>query len=193
VPEPDETADETLVAGARAGERAAFEALVRRYQKPVYRLCFRYVRDHDEAADLTQRTFVRVMGRLGDLRQGELFRTWLFRIGVNLALNHIRDNARFVEEPPEGLDPALAVTAVGVSRLVAGELATALRKAVEALPTKQRMTLELRIYEELSFRDIALALGTSEGAAKVNFHYAVRKLRSRLGPAEELETRGSRP
>ena len=54
-----------------------------------------------------------------------------------------------------------------------------------SLPTKQRMTLELRVYEDLPFREIGAALGISEGAAKVNFHYAVRKLRGKLAPAAD--------
>ena len=79
-------------------------------------------------------------------------------------------------------------------RLEAAEASSALRAAVHELPTKQRMTLELRIYEDLPFRDIGVALGISEGAAKVNFHYAVRKLRSRVlarrrrrGPSGKLK------
>ncbi len=70
------------------------------------------------------------------------------------------------------------------------EQASALREAVDELPTKQRMTLELRIYEDLPFRDIGVALGISEGAAKVNFHYAVRKLRGLLSPADGGAHRG---
>jgi RNA polymerase sigma-70 factor (ECF subfamily) len=66
------------------------------------------------------------------------------------------------------------------SRLEAAEDAVELRRAVAELPTKQRMTLELRIFEEMPFRDIAVALETTEGAAKVNFHYAVRRLRTLL-------------
>ena len=70
---------------------------------------------------------------------------------------------------------------VGVAFLAA---AAALRAAIGELPTKQRMTVELRLYEDLPFRDIAEALGISEGAAKVNFHYAVRKLRGTFAPAD---------
>jgi RNA polymerase sigma-70 factor (ECF subfamily) len=66
-------------------------------------------------------------------------------------------------------------------QLEAVEMSRALRQAVALLPTRQRMTLELRVYEELSFRDIASALDTTEGAAKVNFHYAVKRLRDLLG------------
>ena len=90
--------DETLVGQARAGSRPAFEALVRRYQKPLYFLCFRYVHDHDAAADLTQRSFIRVLEKLDDLREDNTFKSWLFRIAANLSLNHIRDHARFVDE-----------------------------------------------------------------------------------------------
>jgi RNA polymerase sigma-70 factor (ECF subfamily) len=178
-------------ASGEAGARAAFEALVRRYQKPLYFLCYRYVRDHDAAADLTQRTFIRVMEKLQDLRDGAIFRSWLFRIGVNLALNYLRDHSRFVDEATmvnSGDEPVAAPEAM--SHMEAAEDAEALREAVAQLPTKQRMTLELRIYEELSFKDIAAALETTEGAAKVNFHYAVRKLRSLFGgtPASKLGT-----
>jgi len=184
---PDETPDEALVARAQKGDRAALETLVRRHQRAVFQLCVRYVRDRDEAADLVQRTFVRAMAKIGELRAAEVFRPWLLRIGANLALNHLRDHARFVpEDAAEAAASAASAAAPAAERLEAGEAAQALRQAVDALPTKQRMTLELRVYEELSFREIAEALGTSEGAAKVNFHYAVRNLRARLAPAGDV-------
>jgi RNA polymerase sigma-70 factor, ECF subfamily len=175
-----EQGDEELVRQARAGSRPAFEALVRRYQKPLYILCFRYVRDHDVAADLAQRTFIRVMEKLEDLREDNTFRSWLFRIGANLSLNHLRDHARFVDEAVGTRDEPIAAPEAD-AQLEKAETSQALRAAVAELPTKQRMTLELRVYEELSFRDIAAALETTEGAAKVNFHYAVRRLRQLLG------------
>jgi len=174
--------DEALVVKARAGSATAFTALVQRHQKPLYFLCFRYVRDHDAAADLTQRTFIRVMEKLVDLRQAHIFRSWLFRIGVNLALNHLRDHARFIDEE-EAAGAQTGAPALALTRMEAIEETEALRQAVAQLPTKQRMTLELRVYEELSFRDIAEALDTTEGAAKVNFHYAVKRLRTLLTKA----------
>lgn len=191
----EEPSDEVLVEQAKSGReggRRAFEALVRRYQKPLYFLCFRYVRDHDVAADLTQRSFIRVMEKLQELRDVQIFRAWLFRIGVNLALNHLRDHARFVDNGGDqqlGEEPMAGPEALAV--MEASEDADALRRAIEALPPKQRITLELRVYEELSFRDIAETLDTTEGAAKVNFHYAVRRLKSLLGghPAERVGLR----
>ena len=183
MPAAIEPTDDELVAQAREGSRPAFETLVRRFQRPLYFLCLRYVRDHDAAADLTQRAFIRAMDKIQELREANTFRGWLYRIGANLALNHLRDNARFVAEGHEG--QAVAVddpeTAPAAHTLMeAAEDSQTLRRAVALLPTKQRMTLELRVYEDLPFRDIALALDTTEGAAKVNFHYAVRRLRELL-------------
>ncbi len=174
----DTPSDGELVARARAGSQSAFETLVRRYQKPVYYLILRYVRDADDAADLAQRAFIRAFDKVTELRGDHVFRTWLFRIAVNLALNFLRDNARFIDDEAAGT--GLMEAPIGASRLEAGEESAALRRAVAQLPTRQRMTLELRVYEELSFREIAEALDTTEGAAKVNFHYAVRKLRTLL-------------
>jgi RNA polymerase sigma-70 factor (ECF subfamily) len=177
----DDTPDEVLVKRAQGGDRMALDQLVRRHQRAVFALCLRYVRDTDEAADLVQRSFVRAMGKLADLRDAGVFRSWILRIGAHLALNHIRDHARFVADDSEletGMSDDRGPSAsAALDRLEAAEQATALRAAVNELPTKQRMTLELRIYEDLPFRDIGEALGISEGAAKVNFHYAVRKLR----------------
>ena len=68
----------------------------------MFALCLRYVRDGDEAADLVQRSFVRAMTSLAELRDASVFRSWLLRIGAHLALNHIRDNARFVGGDVDG-------------------------------------------------------------------------------------------
>ena len=89
-------------------------------------------------------------------------------------------------------DPDRPLTPPALERIEAAESSAALRDAVRTLPTKQRMTLELRIYEDLPFREIAAALDISEGAAKVNFHYAVRKLRASLGPEPDGASRRGR-
>ncbi len=173
-----EPSDEELVLQARAGSKAAFESLVRRHQKQLFFLCLRYVHDRDVAADVTQRAFIRVMEKIHDLRDAQIFRSWLFRIGINLSLNHLRDHARFVEEDANFADETNQPETHTV--IEASQTSDAVRRAVEQLPTKQRITLELRVYEELSFREIAHAMSTTENAAKVNFHYAVRRLRGLL-------------
>src|SRR5687767_13024492 len=146
----EEPSDADLVQRARAGSRTSFESLVRRYQRPLYYLCLRYVRDHDAASDLAQRTLIKALEKMDELRDPGIFKSWLFRIGANLALNHLRDNARFVDEQAPG-NPDAPPSLEADARLEAAEDAAALRRAVAELPTKQRMTLELRVFEELSF------------------------------------------
>ena len=190
-----ETPDDTLVESARRGDRVALGVLVRRHQRALFALCMRYVGDGDEAQDLVQRTFIRAMTKLPELRDVGAFRGWLLRIGAHLALNHIRDHARFVSDDAEvagGFGEAHDAEGRVLDWLEAEEIGAVLRDAVKALPTKQRMTLELRVYEELSFREIAAALDTTEGAAKVNFHYAVRKLRVLLAPTGEATRHGGK-
>jgi RNA polymerase sigma-70 factor (ECF subfamily) len=175
-----ETPDDELVLSAKVGSRPAFEALVKRYQEPVYYLCYRYVRDHDTAAELAQRAFVRAMDSIRDLRQAEIFRSWLFKIAVNLALNHLRDASKFVAQTVvEG-----SVAPEAQSLMEAAEASRGLQSAVARLPNKQRMIVELRVYQELSFRDIAQQLDTTANAAKVGFHHAIKNLRRLLVPVE---------
>jgi len=195
MPADEETPDEVLVTRAQDGDRVALGLLVRRHQRALFALCLRYVHDKDEAADLVQRSFVRAMTKIGDLRDAGVFRSWLLRIGAHLALNHLRDHARFFSDEGEDerpSNPERPLTPPALERIEAAESSEALRDAVRTLPTKQRMTLELRVYEDLPFREIAAALDISEGAAKVNFHYAVRKLRAVLGPEPDGASRRGR-
>ena len=152
--------------GRRAAIAAALDQLVRRHQRALFALCLRYVRDADEAADLVQRSFVRAMGKLAELRDASVFRSWILRIGAHLALNHIRDHRALRRGDRRrvrgGPDAANARVGSAPERLEAAEAASALRAAVKELPTKQRMTLELRIYEDLPFRDIGWRWGSAK-------------------------------
>ena len=174
--------DGELVRSVRQGEREAFNALVRRHQRAVFALALRYVRHEADAQDLVQKTFVRALGALDRFRGDSSFRTWLFRIAINLCKNHLRDRKR---EIGEAIDDPDVIDAEGPQRLIDRERADRLRRAVAKLPNKQRTVLELRIYHELPFRDVADLAECTENAAKVNFHYAVKKLRSLLASFEE--------
>jgi RNA polymerase sigma-70 factor (ECF subfamily) len=167
--------DEALVGRFREGDARAFDELVRKHQRAIYGLARRYVRDPDEAKDVTQRAFVKAFGGLRGLRGAGAFRTWLYKIAVNLALNHMRDRARLRPATEIKVEPA--VDAVGTARLSDAENQARLRAAVAALPPRQRLVLELRVFDELPFRDVADVIGCSENAAKVNFHHAVKRLR----------------
>jgi len=171
--------DRELVERHRNGERGAFDDLVRRHQRALWRLARRYVKNDADAADVVQQAFVRAFRAVDGFRGAASVRSWLFRITINAALNHLRDHGR--ERPDEIAEEALSARAEGSVRLEAAEAHDRLRTAVAGLPDKQRTVLELRVFDDLSFREVAELAGCTENAAKVNFHYAVKRLRQLLG------------
>jgi RNA polymerase sigma-70 factor (ECF subfamily) len=172
--------DSALVARARRGERGAFDEIVKRHQRGLWRLVRRYVKNDADASDVVQLAFVRAFRALERFRGEASVRSWIYRIGINLALNHLRDRVR--EQPSDVAGAELTVDAVAPGAMLSAERALALRQAVAELPPKQRMVLELRVFDDLSFREVAALADCTENAAKVSFHYAVKKLREVLGP-----------
>lgn len=178
--------DEELVRRFRAGEQRAFDLLVLRYRKEIYRIAYRITGDHGEADDLAQETFCRAFGGLDAFRGEASFRTWLYRIVSNLSLNVVRSSrvvrrdAATVEALAEGGNPATVQEPVGAADLIRGERAAKLRQAIAALPRRQRSTLILRAFEGLPYKEIASVMGCSTGTAKANFSHAVAFLRREL-------------
>ncbi len=175
--------DRDLLAAHLAGDSQAFATLVRRYERPVYRLALRYSRDADEAEDLAQRTFLRVLAHAGEFRAGRPFAAYLFKVAANLCKNHLRDRARLVFGL--SLESAAPEPEAGRDSLETRQRRARVREALAHLPNRQRQVVSLRLDAELPFAQIAEALGITENNAKVNFHYAVKRLQKLLG-AEEL-------
>jgi RNA polymerase sigma-70 factor, ECF subfamily len=175
--------DRELAERFRDGDRAAFDVLVRRHQKGMWRLIRRYVKRDADAADVTQLAFVRAFRGLAAFRGTATVRSWLYRIAINCALSWLRDNRR--EQPSEIPEDALIDTNPAPARLTADDQRARLRKAIEHLPPKQKLVLELRVFDDLSFKEVADLAECSENTAKVNFHYAVKRLRDILGADHE--------
>src|SRR5258708_25386307 len=168
--------DAALLEEFRAGDVRAFEVLVRRYQRPVLGIARRFTADQDEAEDLAQRAFINASARAGGWRGGS-FKSWLFRIVVNLAKNHLRDQARF-DPRAEAAEREVAPTeSDSHERLERAQEREALRDAIGRLPRRQREVLLLRIDGDLPFAQVASALGITELNPKVNFHPAVQNLK----------------
>jgi RNA polymerase sigma-70 factor (ECF subfamily) len=172
--------DAEVVAQFLAGDRAAFDVLVQRHQSAVRRLVLRYVKSDADAKDITQMAFVRAFEKLSEFRGEAAFRTWLFRIAINLALNHVRGT--HADLAPLG-DVASFTTSLETSRLVAAEVWRKVSARLDDLPPKQRLALELRIFHDLSFDEIAVIAGFSVQSAKANYHHAVKRLRDLLPAA----------
>ena len=172
--------DHALVAAVRAGDRAAFDEIVERHRRPIYQVCFRFVNNHEDAADLAQEAFLRAWKGLDTFKGQAALSTWLYRIAVNVCLNRV--SARHLKvEPLESdrfIDPSAELPGTD---LIRQERAEAVRRAITALPEKQRATLILRTYHEMSHQQIADVLGSSVGAVKANFFHALANLKKILG------------
>ncbi len=171
--------DRELAEKFRQGERAAFDQLVRRHQKGVWRMVHRYVRSDADAADVTQQVFVRAFRGLATFRGAASVRSWLYRIAINCSLSWIRDHKR--EQASEIDDEQLVEPAAAPGRIADGQDSARLRAAIAQLPPKQKLVLELRVFDDLSFKEVAELADCTENTAKVNFHYAVKRLRDILG------------
>lgn len=171
--------DRVLVAAFLAGSHDAFNVIVARHQRQVYQVCFRFVRNHEDASDLAQDVFVRAFKGLRNFKGDSALSTWLYRVGVNCCLNRVAAKRPVIESIEESRhvdqrtdDPLRAV--------VRAEKAAEVRRAIAQLPPKQRATLLLRVYQELSHEEIAGILGSSVGAVKANFFHALGNLKRLL-------------
>lgn len=171
--------DPALVEACLAGRREAFDVIVQRHQRQVYRVCFRFVGSHEDASDLAQDVFVRAYRGLRGFKGHSTIATWLYRIAVNVCLNRVGARTPQFEsiDRVERLDARTerADTAV-LRRERAGEV----RAAIARLPRKQRATLILRVYHDLPHDQIAAILGSSVGAVKANFFHALANLKKLL-------------
>ena len=171
--------DSQLVARARAGDVSARDQLVATHLDAVYRLSLRILGDRDLAQDAAQDAFVNALGALGRFRGESSFRTWLLRIALNAARSVARRGVRRREVT------LVAAESVAAGDDPAGRTATVMdaeraRCALARLPEKQRLSVALRIDEGLSYAEIADVIGSTEGAARVNYHLGIKRLREML-------------
>lgn len=179
LPDLTEADDRTLVDAFRTGRRDAFDLIVVRHRRQVYQLCYRFVNNQEDASDLAQDVFVRAFKGLANFKGDASLATWLYRVAVNASLNRVA--SKRPETAP--LDAAADIDTRARSPLdevLRGERAEAVRRAIAKLPPKQRATLLLRVYQDCSHEEIAVALGSTVGAVKANFFHALGNLRRML-------------
>jgi len=175
------TPDEKLVDRARAGELEAMDQLVSRHHGSVYRVALGILRDEDGAADVAQETFLKAVRGLKGFRGDSSFKTWLLAIAANEARGVLRKVGRRKELTLEAIGPVPSTEASADDTMERAEDVSQVKKLLSGLPEKQKQAVTLRIFEELSFREIGAVIGSSEGAARVNYHHGIRRLREMLG------------
>ncbi len=175
---PNEPTDDEILARYRDGDRGAFDELVRLHRPAVVQMVRRYVKNAADAEDVTQQSFVRAYEHLATFRGEASIRSWLFRISIHSALSFLRGQPR--EEGMEVDDIAAFTSSLDTSKLVASEVWAQVAALIAVLPAKQRLVLELRLFHELSFAEVAAIADCTEEAARGNYHLAVKKLKDKL-------------
>jgi len=186
---PMSTPERELIRRAQSGDHSAFAQIMARYQKPLYRLVYRLVGNHDDTDDIVQDTFVRAYQHLRSFDHERPFQPWLFGIAVKRCATHKRRMARMYVEPLEAEHLALMEenNRSWEDALTAKELRRKVHEAINALPPQQRAALVLFELEGWKIKEIADALGCAEGAVKTHLHRARARLRKELSAYVEEE------
>ena len=195
-PRPDPGA--ALMLRFQAGDDAAFEELVQRYENTIYAFLFRFRGREEGAEDLAQEVFLRVFRSRASYRPEAKFSTWLYRIAWNLCINQARDQRELVSLDGEAggggerakrdwRDPGAGRP---LDALESRELVETIRRTLDQLPESQRAAVLLHRYHDLSYREIGEAIGVSEKAVKSLMARAREQLKWKLLPYLREEVHG---
>ena len=155
-------------------KEAAFTRLVREYQEPLYWQIRRMVVVHDDADDVLQNTFIKAWSAIDSFRGESRLQTWLFRIAINEALNHLSKKKQVLSL--DQTDGSLADMLASDSYFDGVEVQRQFRTAINTLSEKQRLVFNLKYFDEMKYEDMSSLLGTSIGALKASYHHAVKKI-----------------
>ena len=185
--------DQQIVAWAQDGAELAFRELVRRYQRPVFSLIYRMVRDRETAEDLAQETFIKVLNAVDSYRPEHKFSSWIFKIANNAAIDHLRrrdPDLLSLDGAPDAVSAdrqeatSLQVRDLGESpldELQARELGSHIETAIARLRPEYRACIMLRHVEGRAYEEIAAILDLPLGTVKTYIHRARAELRDMLG------------
>jgi RNA polymerase sigma-70 factor (ECF subfamily) len=184
--------DDELIRAAQKGDRSAFDALVRRYDRSVLRLALHMLGNEQDAQDVHQDAFIKAYRHLSNFRFECSFYTWLYRIVTNLCLDQLRRRKSRKEDPSTVMDAAgeemdlmanlqdERATANPARELDRKNMNAAIQSALDSLTPRERTVFELKHYQGLKLRTIGEMLSTTEETAKNTLFRATRKLRARL-------------
>ncbi|MFA6015512.1 MAG: RNA polymerase sigma factor RpoE [Gallionellaceae bacterium] len=187
----DREVDQQLVERAQSGDKHAFELLVAKYQRRLGRLISRFVRDASEAEDVTQDAFIKAYRALPAFRGDSAFYTWLYRIGINTAKNHLLAMGRhaptsthFDAEEAEDFEDAslLHEVATPENELMSKQVVAVVNSSLQQLPDDLRMALTLREIEGLSYEEIAAVMNCPIGTVRSRIFRARDAVAANLRP-----------
>ena len=190
----DSNVDQELVRRVQKGDKRAFDALVLKYQQRIIKLISRYVRDQDEVLDIAQETFIKAYRALANFRGDSAFYTWLYRIAINTAKNHLVAQSR--RPPDTDIDAADAVqydmdssklreTDLPEQLVQRDKLEVAIYDAIAALPEELRTAITLREFEGMSYEEIAQAMECPIGTVRSRIFRAREAIEAKIKPLLE--------
>jgi RNA polymerase sigma-70 factor, ECF subfamily len=170
-------ADAELVRECLAGDQRAFETLVRKYEKPIYNLALKMLKDRDDAMDVSQTVFVKVYERLDSYDDKHGFFSWIYRIAINESINFSKRSKR-LDEYESGVTAALAPTQEAEQS--AGALSEEVERAIAELKLDYRMVIVLKHFHDFSYGEMADILGIPEKTVKSRLFSARQQLKEIL-------------
>lgn len=182
--------DAALIDEIKKGDKEAFSLLVQKYQVRIFKLVNRYIHDPAEASDITQEAFIKAYRALAKFRGDSAFYTWLYRIAINTAKNHILTRSRrIVETDVESADTEEAMSKVTLQEfyppdkiLLSNELEDVILEVIEHLPTELRIAITLREIEGLSYEEIAERMDCPIGTIRSRIFRAREVIEKRIKP-----------
>lgn len=175
--------DVDLVIMVKEGNRLAFSELVVRHQKPLYLFLLKYLRSEELAEDIVQDAFIRAYTKIEGFEQRAAFKSWLYRIALNLAKNRMRSNKR-INYSLENVK--IGELAEAENALVYEAIQKRVKDEIDLLPSRQKEALHLRIFEDLAFKEIAEVMGCPYDTAKANYRHALMKLKEVFSQEESF-------
>lgn len=155
---------------------AAFRELVSLYKERLYWHIRNIVKDHDDADDVLQNTFIKVFKNIGGFKGDSKLFSWMYRIATNEAINHLNKKAKNLHLTSEELKEHIIGNLESDVYFEGDEIQLKLQNAIAILPEKQQQVFNMKYFEALKYKEISDILGTSEGALKASYHLAVKKI-----------------
>ena len=186
----EKSSDQVLVERVKQGDKQAFDLLVLKYQHKLAKLIGRYIRDHAEVKDVAQEAFIKAYRALPNFRGDSAFYTWLYRIAINTAKNHLASQSRRSVEMSVEIPEAEQYAGAGELRdnasperlLMRDEIQYTVARAIEELPEDLRMAITLRELEGLSYEDISQAMECPIGTVRSRIFRAREAINKQLEP-----------
>jgi RNA polymerase sigma factor (sigma-70 family) len=164
----------------------AFKKAVLQYRERIFLVILRFIKNREDAKDLTQDTFVKAYRSRAYFRGDSGIYTWLYKIAINLSLNY-KSRSRISSFSSLEDEPEIAGHNDPSKGVLNSELGDNIGHAISKLPPRQRMVFILRYYDEMAHAQIGSLLGITEGAVKANYHQAIKKLRAELSQYLEVK------